>query len=97
MARIVARSGQRVEPLAGWSWLATAADAAATPADLPEGGDWREAAVPGTVAGTLRALGRLDDASADAINRQDHWYRTQVIEGLATVTEIWGRWRQAGR
>ena len=98
MARIVARSGQRVEPLAGWSWLATAADAAATPADLPEGGDWREAAVPGTVAGTLRALGRLDDASADAINRQDHWYRTQVIEplngrlrfeGLATVTEIW--------
>ncbi|SFD41460.1 beta-mannosidase [Bosea sp. CRIB-10] len=98
MARIVARSGERAEPLAGWSWLATAADAVATPADLPEGGDWQAAAVPGTVAGTLRALGRLDDASANAIGQQDHWYRTRLaeplngglrFEGLATVTEIW--------
>jgi beta-mannosidase len=98
MARIVARSGERVEPLAGWSWLATAADAVATPADLPEAGDWQEAAVPGTVAGTLRSLGRLDDASANAIGQQDHWYRTRLtealngrlrFEGLATVTEIW--------
>lgn len=98
MARIVARSGERLEPLASWSWLATAADAAATPADLPEAGDWQEAAVPGTVAGTLRALGRLDDASANAIGQQDHWYRTRLtealngrlrFEGLATVTEIW--------
>lgn len=98
MTRIVARSGERVEPLAGWSWLATAADAAATPADLPEAGDWQEAAVPGTVAGTLRALGWLDDASANAIGQQDHWYRTRLtealngrlrFEGLATVTEIW--------
>jgi len=98
MARIVARSGERVEPLAGWSWLATVADAAGTPADLPEAGDWQEAAVPGTVAGTLRSLGRLDDASANAIGQQDHWYRTRLtealngrlrFEGLATVTEIW--------
>jgi beta-mannosidase len=98
MTRIVARSGERVEPLAGWSWLATPADAAATPADLPDGGDWQAAAVPGTVAGTLRALGWLDDASANAIGQQDHWYRTRLaeplngrlrFEGLATVTEIW--------
>ncbi|HEV7329024.1 MAG TPA: glycoside hydrolase family 2 protein [Bosea sp. (in: a-proteobacteria)] len=98
MARIVARSRERVEPLAGWSWLATAADAAATPADLPEAGDWQEAAVPGTVAGTLRSLGRLDDTSATAIGEQDHWYRTRLtaplngrlrFDGLATVTEIW--------
>jgi len=98
MARIVARSGERVESLAGWSWLATPADAAAAPADLPEAGDWQEAAVPGTVAGTLRSLGRLDDASAEAIGQQDHWYRTRLteplngrlrFEGLATVTEIW--------
>ncbi len=98
MARIVAREAERVEPLAGWSWLATAADAVATPADLPETGDWQEAAVPGTVAGTLRTLGRLDDASANAIGHQDHWYRTRLteplngrlrFEGLATVTEIW--------
>lgn len=55
MARIVARSGERALPLEGWSWLATMADAVATPADLPENGDWREAAVPGTVAGTLHS------------------------------------------
>ncbi|WP_186418439.1 glycoside hydrolase family 2 protein [Bosea sp. CS1GBMeth4] len=98
MARIVARTGERVLPLGDWSWLATPADAVANPADLPEHGDWREAAVPGTVAGTLRSLGRLDDASAEAIGRQDHWYRTRLtealagrlrFEGLATVTEIW--------
>ncbi|KRE24528.1 hypothetical protein ASE66_04675 [Bosea sp. Root483D1] len=98
MARIVAHTGERVEPLMGWSWLATPADAAATPADLPEAGDWQEAAVPGTVAGTLRSLGRLDDASANAIGQQDHWYRARLaeplngrlrFEGLATVTEIW--------
>lgn len=98
MARIVARSGERVVPLAGWSWLATAADAAATPADLPEAGDWQQVEVPGTVSGTLRSLGRLDDASANAIGQQDHWYRTRLaeplhgrlrFEGLATVTEIW--------
>ncbi|RXT54644.1 hypothetical protein B6S44_13495 [Bosea sp. Tri-44] len=98
MARIVARSGERVEPLADWSWLATQADAAATPADLPVEGEWQDAAVPGTVAGTLRSLGRLDDASANAIGQQDHWYRTRLpkpfsgrlrFEGLATVTEIW--------
>lgn len=71
MARIVARSGERTLPLSGWSWLATPADAAATPADLPEPGDWQEAAVPGTVAGTLRALGRLNDASANAIGQQE--------------------------
>lgn len=98
MARIVARTGERVEPLEGWSWLATPADAAATPAELPEAGEWQEAAVPGTVAGTFRSLGRLDDTSANAIGQQDHWYRTRLtkplsgrlrFEGLATVSEIW--------
>jgi beta-mannosidase len=98
MARIVARTGERAESLGGWSWLATPDDAIATPADLPESGDWQDAVVPGTVAGTLRSLGRLDDASANAIGQQDHWYRTRLIqplsgrlrfEGLATVSEIW--------
>lgn len=105
MARIVARSGERVLPLGGWSWLATPADAVTNPADLPERGDSQEAAVPGTVAGTLRSLGRLDDAGANAIGQQDHWYRTRLteplsgrlrFEGLATVAEIWvGGIRQA--
>jgi len=98
MARIVARSGEQIEPLEGWSWLATAADAVANPAELPDGADWQEAAVPGTVAGTLRSLGRLNEDSANAIGQQDHWYRTRLtrplngrlrFEGLATVTEVW--------
>lgn len=104
MARIVARDRERVEPLAGWSWLATPADAVAAPTDLPADG-WHAAAVPGTVAGTLRTLGRFDDASASEIGQQDHWYRSRLreplsgrlrFEGLATVTEIWvGGVRQA--
>ncbi|WP_293810431.1 glycoside hydrolase family 2 protein [uncultured Bosea sp.] len=97
MARIVTRDRERVRPLAGWSWLATPADAVAAPADLPDDG-WQAATVPGTVAGTLRSIGRLDDASAAAIGQQDHWYRMRLaeplsgrlrFEGLATVTEIW--------
>jgi beta-mannosidase len=98
MARIVARTGESVEAIGNWSWLATVADAVATPAELPRDGDWQDAAVPGTVAGTLRALGRLTDATAEAIGREDHWYRTQCdrplrgtlrFEGLASWTEIW--------
>lgn len=98
MARIVARTGESVEPIGNWSWLATAAAAVAAPADLPREGDWQEAAVPGTVAGILRALGRLADSTAEAIDQQDHWYRTRLdralsgeirLEGLASWTEIW--------
>ncbi|PZU83794.1 MAG: beta-mannosidase [Chelatococcus sp.] len=98
MARIVARSGEQVEPVEGWSWLATPADACTAPAVLPADGDWHAAAVPGTVAGTLRDLGRLSEAAAIGIGQQDHWYRTRLarplkgrlrFEGLASVTEIW--------
>ncbi|SFJ46799.1 beta-mannosidase [Bosea sp. OK403] len=98
MARIVARTGENVEAIGNWGWLATAADAVAAPAELPHDSAWLEAAVPGTVAGTLRALGRLADDTAEAIGRQDHWYRTRLdralsgvlrFEGLASWTEIW--------
>ena len=98
MARIVAREAESIEAIGTWNWLATAVDAVATSADLPHEGDWQEAAVPGTVAGTLRALGRLADSTAEAVGRQDHWYRTRLdralsgalrFEGLASWTEIW--------
>jgi len=98
MARIVARTGESVEAIGNWSWLATGADAVLAPAELPREGDWQEAAVPGTVAGTLRVLGRLADDTAEAIGQQDHWYRTRLdqplsgalrFEGLASWTEIW--------
>ncbi len=98
MARIVAHTGESVEPIGNWSWLATVAAAVAAPANLPREGDWHAATVPGTVAGTLRALGRLADSTAEAVGRQDHWYRTRLdrplsgelrFEGLASWTEIW--------
>ncbi|SEG79017.1 glycoside hydrolase family 2 protein [Bosea lathyri] len=98
MARIVARTGESVEAVQNWSWLATAADAVLAPAELPHDGAWQEAAVPGTVAGTLRVLGCLADDTAEAIGQQDHWYRTRLdqplsgalrFEGLASWTEIW--------
>ena len=97
MARILARSGESGAPLGAWEWLATPAGAVDAPSALP-GEGWHRAAVPGTVAGMLRTLGRLNDASAAAIADQDHWYRTRPeaplagmlrFEGLATVTEIW--------
>ena len=84
-------------PVDGWSVLATAADAHASPAELPDGG-WAPFEVPGTIAGALRAQGALTDAAAQAIDSQDHWIRTRlaeplsgslVFDGLATVSEIW--------
>lgn len=97
MARILARSGESIAPLANWQWLATPAGAIDSPATLP-GEGWHEAAAPGTVAGTLRSQGRLDEAGAVSIADQDHWYVTRLdaplagalrFEGLATITEIW--------
>lgn len=98
MARIVARQAESAEAIGNWSWLATAADAVVAPLDLPRDGDWQPAVAPGTVAGTLRALGRLTDATAEAVGGQDHWYVTRLdralngelrFEGLASWTEIW--------
>ncbi|WP_420100872.1 glycosyl hydrolase 2 galactose-binding domain-containing protein [Bosea sp. (in: a-proteobacteria)] len=97
MARILARSGESIARLANWQWLATPAGAIDSPATLP-GEGWHEAAAPGTVAGTLRNQGRLDEAGAASIADQDHWYVTRLnaplagalrFEGLATITEIW--------
>ncbi|MFC3695251.1 glycoside hydrolase family 2 protein [Chenggangzhangella methanolivorans] len=84
-------------PIDGWSVLATAADAHASPADLPDAG-WAPFEVPGTIAGALRAQKALTDASAHAIDAKDHWLRTRlseplsgslVFDGLAIVSEIW--------
>ena len=84
-------------PITGWTCLATAADACLSPAELPDEG-WAPFEVPGTVAGALRAKGKLTDEAALSIETRDHWLRTTldaplagalVFEGLATVTEIW--------
>ncbi len=97
MATIRAFSGRSREQLGGWTFRATAPDAAPTPAELPQD-DWALFVVPGTAAGALRAAGRLTDATAQHIDFKDHWIRTRLdrplagtleFEGLAVVSEIW--------
>ncbi len=65
--------------------------------------DWLPAAVPGTVANTLRAAGRWDMQRPTDIDSQDWWYRstfkvaaealgqqhTLCFDGLATLADIW--------
>ena len=65
--------------------------------------DWLPAAVPGTVANTLRATGRWDMQRPTDIDSQDWWYRstfkvaaealgqqhTLCFDGLATLADIW--------
>ncbi|MDR4307733.1 glycoside hydrolase family 2 protein [Chelatococcus sambhunathii] len=97
MATIRAFSTRSREPLGGWTFRATAPDSAPTPAELPPD-DWAPFDVPGTVAGALRAAGRLTDATAQEIDVQDFWIRTRLerplagtlaFDGLAVVSEIW--------
>ena len=66
-------------------------------------GDWLSAAVPGTVASTLRDAGRWDMQRPTEIDGQDWWYRssfkvaaeaigqqhTLCFDGLATLADIW--------
>lgn len=84
-------------PVSDWTFLASAPDALASPADLPDAG-WAPFEVPGAIAGALRAQKALTDAAAHAIDSHDHWLRTRlaeplsgslVFDGLATVSEIW--------
>ncbi|WP_020180155.1 hypothetical protein [Methylopila sp. M107] len=96
MAFLRAYGGRSPQPIGGWSARATAPGAASTPAELPEDG-WAPFEVPGTVAGALRAVGRLTDEAAQAIDGQDHWLRTTLdtplngaisFEGLAVVSDV---------
>ena len=65
--------------------------------------DWLPAAVPGTVAGTLRSQGRWDISQPLDADARDWWYRTAFaardipagqpcylcFDGLATLAEVW--------
>ncbi|HEX4010827.1 MAG TPA: hypothetical protein VHX62_12495 [Solirubrobacteraceae bacterium] len=86
----------------GWELTATAPDACPGPRP-PADGPWLAAAVPGTVAGALRAAGSSNpwpDADLDGL---DWWFRTRLhaapaapgerlvlhLDGLATVAEVY--------
>jgi beta-mannosidase len=93
-------AGQEVWPHrleTGWQCLSTAAGACASPAGWPADG-WLAAQVPGTIAGALRAAGRLDATQPPALALDDHWYRVTLyghgpqrlrLHGLATLAEVW--------
>lgn len=65
--------------------------------DLP----WRQATVPGTVAGALRTFGGLDDAVSRDLDAREFVYRRKfrhderglearlVFDGLATIANVW--------
>ncbi len=79
--------------------------------ELPPGGrfdvadvaelSWRPAAVPGTVAGALRALGELDEDRGNDLDERDFVFRRRfhhdraangaalVFDGLATLANVW--------
>lgn len=83
--------------LTQWTMASTPAGATSLPQELSETLDWLPAQVPGTVAGALRAAGRLDLMNPAPLDAQDHWFHTRLdtegpasltFEGLATVAEI---------
>lgn len=64
--------------------------------------DWLPAQVPGTVAGSLKAVGQWQHGHAADIEAQDWWYRTHFpapsrangpcvlcFDGLAALAEVW--------
>jgi beta-mannosidase len=97
-------SHRRVELTDGWELCSTDPDAGVDPAVLVTLNPvWRPAAVPGTVAETLRRAGSLDLDRAPNFDDRDWWYRcefgaepnatpgTRVLrfDGLATLADVW--------
>ena len=103
--RIRSVSGQSVELCASWELCATAPEAFADPVALAAASPtWLPAAVPSTVASTLRASGAYSlDGSVRRFDAEEFWYRTRfrcappesdeavvlVCEGLATVADVY--------
>ena len=105
MARVRGVSGRRRIVLdAGWTAQATPAGAVLDPAGLAKtAAPAVPAAVPGTVAGALRAAGRWSFASTADFEADDWWFATRFeaapiapgeraalrLDGLATLAEVW--------
>lgn len=87
-------------PLAeGWRLFLTAANEAASPADVPRNGAYLDAPVPGTVAEALEKAGRFSRTAPTPLHNQDAWYFLDLTEtageavlhfaGLATICEVY--------
>jgi beta-mannosidase len=86
---------------AHWTVMSSPPGTVIGPGDLPSGGDWVRAAVPGTVAGALRDHHGETSARAADIDAFDWWWRTRVVlpsargrwllefAGLATLADVW--------
>ncbi len=91
-------SSSAPDTLTGWEWARTDPGAALAPSSLPRDLAWHPAAVPGTVAGAMRAAGLWDGVAALPLDDHDFWFRaafagsgrdTLRLEGLATIAEVW--------
>jgi beta-mannosidase len=89
--------------LGPWSFCAQWPDAASHPDQLRDCGAWDNALVPGTVASSLRALGKWTLGQPLDTDAHDWWYHTTFaappniaertcvlcFDGLATLAEVW--------
>lgn len=88
----------------GWQLARAAPGAAEDPSQLAAlHAAWQLAAVPGTVAATLRASGDLELTGLPNLDANDWWYRCRFdawlpvpgrpvflnVDGLATVADVW--------
>ena len=82
----------------GWELASTAASAVIAPDQLPHDLQWYPAQVPGTVAGSLSALGAWHLDAPTPLGDRDYWYRLELgavgahtlrLNGLATVADVW--------
>ena len=106
MARLRSSSAYRTRRLEqGWEVAALDPDRSFTPSELDGAGTFLPAAVPGTAAGALRAVGLWDFDRPRDFDACDWWYRTRFsherddagasaltllrLEGLATVADVW--------
>jgi beta-mannosidase len=99
MAKIKSITGTIVVPLReGWEVASTEPDVASTPANLSRLLTWTPAAVPGTVASALAAVGKWSLGNPAPLHGQDHWFRVRFhghgqetlrFQGLATLAEVW--------
>lgn len=99
MSRPLASTSERRIPLdRGFALALTPPGAVVRPGELPKALDWVSAPVPGTVAQALEAAGLWSRARPTPLHDRDAWYRLQlahrgrctlVLEGLATLAEVW--------